>query len=270
MNNNWLQAICLTDIGGRSRNEDNYLFKNQYVASPIMRNYIGNKTDTSTDEFSVRFYAVADGMGGHNAGEVASRICVEELADVERKVQPLSSMKEIVRYVQSSIALINTKICALGRSHMKLKGMGTTLVMLIAHGSEFAILNIGDSRAYHFNGRSLTQFTKDHTEGQRMLDLGLLSRKELAEFPAKKFLSRYIGYDRQGFILQADEYYPVLDGGIILLCSDGVTDFLTDEQIFDTFSFNKDIEIAGRRLIKQAAEQPNADNATAILIQIGG
>ena len=263
---------CCSHIGSRSNYEDNLLAIDYRLNSESLRK-LAQKQIVSMSSFSQRqtcFFVIADGMGGHNAGEMASHICVAALADVEKKIHAFSSIEEIVRTVQSSIVSINAKVTDLGCSHIELKGMGTTLVMLIAHEREYAILNIGDSRAYHFDMHSLTQLTKDHTEGQRMLDLGLLSRKELAEFPARKNLSRYIGYDRQGFILQADEYYPALDGGIVLLCSDGITDSLADEQIFDILSTNRDIEIAGRMLIEQAVAQPNADNATAILIQIGG
>ena len=259
-------------MGKRSTNEDNFLFAKRWINEKTrdMRLHDQLITLYSKPTEVVNFFAIADGMGGHNAGEIASRICVKTLANVENGLQSPSSLAYVVQLVQSTIASMNSEVCSCGRNNVELKGMGTTLVMLISLDGEYAILNIGDSRAYHFNGHILTQLTKDHTEGQRMLDLGLLSRKELAEFPARKNLSRYIGYDRQGFILQADEYYPALDGGIVLLCSDGITDSLADEEIFDILSMNRNIEIAGKMLIEQAVAQPNADNSTAILIQIGG
>ncbi|MGN0422614.1 MAG: PP2C family protein-serine/threonine phosphatase, partial [Lachnospiraceae bacterium] len=130
------------------------------------------------------------------------------------------------------------------------------------------VLNIGDSRAYHFNNEALIQITKDHTEGQRMLDLGLLTRKELSGFPARKNLNRYIGYGQSGYVLRADEYYPVLEDGIILLCSDGISDFLSDTRISEILCSENNLEIAGKQLINEAVSSHNADNATAILIPL--
>ena len=82
-------------------------------------------------------------------------------------------------------------------------------------------------------------------------------------------MSRYIGYETKGIVLKADENYPILNSGVVLLCSDGITDFLSDGQIADVLTLNMDIDIAGKMLIKQAIEQPNSDNATVILIKIG-
>ena len=265
---NKLKAICITHIGFRNKNEDNYLFNGSYTNSQTTQNVKIIETDLSSKKFQFNFFAVADGMGGHNAGEVASRVCVEALALIEKKSQTLSSISEVVRLVQSSIVSINEKICALGRNNKDLNGMGTTLVLFITFGDKYAVLNIGDSRAYYFDGHSLTQITKDHTEGQRMLDLGLLSRKELANFPAKKNLSRYIGYDKEGFILQADVYYPEITEGVVLLCSDGITDSMSDERISGILSSHENIEVAGKILIEEAVAKPDADNATAILISI--
>ncbi len=267
-----IKSICLSHVGKRSQNEDNFLFDECWIDELSRNTRLHNQLISLSlkRDRNVNFFAVADGMGGHSAGEVASHICVETLADVEKRAQAQTSLEGVVRLTQLAISSINEEVCAMGRSNLEMKGMGTTLVILITYGSEYAVLNIGDSRAYHFDGHTLTQLTKDHTEGQRMLDLGLLSRKELADFPARKNLSRYIGYDKRGFILQADEYYPVLDEGVVLLCSDGITDSLSDLQIADVLASNRDIEIAGRMLIEQAIVQPNADNATAILVEIGG
>ena len=101
-----------------------------------------------------------------------------------------------------------------------------------------------------------------------MLDLGLLTRKELVEFPARKNLSRYIGYGQNGFVLQADVYYPILENGILILCSDGISDSLSDNQIGEILLSISDLERAGKRLIEEAVATRNADNATVILIPI--
>lgn len=99
-----------------------------------------------------------------------------------------------------------------------------------------------------------------------MLDLGLLSRKELAGFPARKNLTRYVGYDQEGYILRADEYYPVWKSGIILLCSDGVTDVLTEERIRQILCTEEDLKDSAEKMVREAASAANADNTTVVLI----
>lgn len=261
-------AVCSSHIGKRPNHEDNFLFNEKYLTSDMQKNmanhsgifFIGNPKS------AVSLFAVSDGMGGHNAGEVASRICVEKLAVLEKEIQHCLSIKEAVSTIQTGIGEINSIVCQESRRNDELKGMGATLVILVVCGIESAILNIGDSRAYFFSNNTLAQITKDNTEGQRLLDLGLLTRKELLSFPARKNLSRYIGYSQAGFVLQADEYYPDLGNGVLLLCSDGISDGLSDSQIENILCTEKDLECAGRRLIDESIAAHNADNATAILI----
>lgn len=260
--------VCISHIGKRPNHEDNFLIDGPYLTSDIQKQMPDNRCYfTSNVSFSnIHLFAVSDGMGGHNAGEVASRICVENLSVAYSKLQHYHSLKEAVAYLQTVIAEINDTVCNMGRKQPELKGMGATLVLLLAYKGEYALLNVGDSRAYHFSNTAITQITKDHTEGQRMLDLGLLTRRELSGFPACKNLNRYIGYDQNGYVLQADEYYPVLENGVVLLCSDGISDFLSNAQISEILSTASNLEIAGMQLINEAVSAPNADNATAILI----
>lgn len=178
------------------------------------------------------------------------------------------SLKSAVASLQLAITNINSTVCDLSRKESALKGMGATLIIFVAYGPECAILNIGDSRAYHYSAGRLVQITKDNTEGQRMLALGLLTRKELSNFPARKNLSRYIGYGQAGYVLQADEYYPSVDDGLIVLCSDGLSDFLSDTRICEILSTEENLEYAGRQLIDEAVAHPNSDNTTVMLIPL--
>ena len=263
-------AVCFSHIGKRPNHEDNF-FVNGYYLTPDLQKQMSDNRCCFASELAlskVRLFAVSDGMGGHNAGEVASRICVEKLASAQKELQQYNSLKEAVAYLQTAIKEINNSVCNLSHKQNELKGMGATLVLFVVCGIEYAVLNIGDSRAYHFNNGALTQITKDHTEGQRMLDLGLLTRKELSGFPARKNLNRYIGYGKNGYVLQADEYYPVFEDGIILLCSDGISDFLSDTRISEILCSEDNLEIAGKQLINEAVASHNADNATAILIPL--
>lgn len=263
-------AIVFSHIGNRTNYEDNFLLSDKYLAPAFQSQMSDKQCCCVEDTFSsnVFFCAISDGMGGHNAGEVASRICVEKLAAVREKVYRSPSLKSAVASLQLAITNINSTVCDLSRKESALKGMGATLIIFVAYGSECAILNIGDSRAYHYSAGRLVQITKDNTEGQRMLDLGLLTRKELSNFPARKNLSRYIGYGQAGYVLQADEYYPAVDDGLIVLCSDGLSDFLSDTRICEILSTEEPLEYAGRQLIDEAVAHPNSDNATVMLIPL--
>lgn len=270
MNDKTSSVVCFSHIGKRLNHEDNLLINGIYLTSELQKQMSDNHCYfyTDSDASRVRLMAISDGMGGHNAGEVASRLCVEKLASAHKELQHFSSIKEVIAHIQTVIAKINETVCDLSRKHEDLKGMGATLVLLVTYGNECAVLNIGDSRAYYFVNDKLIQITKDNTEGQRMLDLGLLTRKELLGFPARKNLNRYIGFSQNGFILQADEYYPTLDDGILILCSDGISDYVTEQRIAEILRLEKNLEVAGKQLIDEAVASHNADNATVMLIPL--
>lgn len=264
------KPICFSHIGKRPNHEDNFLIDGFYITSDSQKQ-MPNKLYCYASESSaskIRIYAISDGMGGHNAGEVASLICMEKLSLAQKELQNYTSLNEAVTYLQKVIAEINNTVCERSKKNEDLKGMGATLVLFVLCGLECAVLNIGDSRAYHYNNGSITQITKDHTEGQRMLDLGLLTRKELSGFPARKHLNRYIGYGQNGYILQADDYYPTFENGMILLCSDGISDFIPDSRMAEILTAESNLEIAGKQLIDEAIVSHKADNATVMLIPL--
>lgn len=264
------KPICYSHIGKRTNHEDNFLINSLYLTSDLQKKMLDNRYCFSSESAlsQVRLFAISDGIGGQNAGEIASLICVEKLSLVQRELQHYTSLDKAIAYLQTVIAEINNTVCEQSQKNTNLKGMGATLVLVVFCGMNCAILNIGDSRAYHYNNGSLAQITKDHTEGQRMLDFGLLTRKELSGFSARKNLNRYIGYRQNGYVLQADEYYPTLENGVILLCSDGISDFISDTRIAEILSSESDLEIAGKQLVDEAIASHKADNATVMLIPL--
>lgn len=266
-----IRAVCYSHIGKRLNHEDNFWLNGTIIEAELQNKMskIQSVHYESSSMGEVNIYAVSDGMGGHNAGEAASRICSRRIGELSNKAQSCADISELVLLLQTNIARINEEICSKSYEHKEMQGMGATLVILAVCGSDCAILNIGDSRAYYFDGVTLTQITKDNTEGQRMLDLGILSRKELMNFPARKHLNRYMGYNEGGFVLQADVYYLHVKSGMVLLCSDGVTDSLTDYEIKNILLTERDINYAGKKIMERAVTMQNADNATVMLINIG-
>lgn len=271
-NDKTLSVFSVTHIGKRHNHEDNFLIDTRFLTIEEQQRMLEEQclSDNILSASKVHLLAISDGMGGHNAGEVASRICVEKLSIAYKKLKSLSSLDDCVKYLQSVINEINIDICNMSNKNDNCRGMGATLVLAIICGTECAILNIGDSRAYYINSNNIMQISKDHTEGQRMLDLGILTRKELANFPARKNLNRYIGFDVNGYVLQADEYYPNIKEGIILLCSDGVSDYLSEKEIFNIINKNTRLDVIGEQLVNEAVADIFADNATALLISFRG
>lgn len=265
-----LRAVCASGIGMRPTHEDNFLLNGWILEkeTQLKMPEIKMVQHQSVCYKKVNFIAVSDGMGGHNAGEIASRYCIEGLAALEEKVQECSSLDEVVSIIQQEIARINTSLCENGMRDRELHGMGATLVMFVNCEDEYAILNIGDSRAYSVLGQSMRQITKDHTEGQRMIDLGILTRKEVDTFPAKKHLNRYFGYSANGYQLQADVFRMSDSSEVVLLCSDGISDFFDEQKLSDFMYSGDNFWNVTKRIVSEACCAPNADNATAIIIEI--
>lgn len=252
--------------------EDNFFINGNYLTSELQKQMSDGRCYCFTEASSpdVAIYAVSDGMGGHNAGEVASLVCVEQIAATFPELQRCTSVKEVVAYLQTVVESINEAVCSRSCTDNELRGMGATLVLLAVCRNECAVLNIGDSRAYRFHNGNLIQITKDNTEGQRMLDLGLLNRKELSGFPARKNLNRYVGINQSGYVLRADEYFVHAAEGYIVLCSDGISDFVSDTRMAEILNSEKDLEIVGKQLVEEAVASRNADNATLMIIPLRG
>lgn len=266
------RSICFTHIGKRINYEDNFLVNNNVLPIQIQKDMVDQKVRQFSSKLGkgLQCIAVSDGMGGHNAGECASRICVEHLQKKIDRIRATQSLEEAIAIVQQEIDVINTKVFEAGISDTTLEGMGATLIVLLIANGASAVLNIGDSRAYYMCNNTLTQISVDHTEGQRLLKLGILSPKEIEEFPARKNLNRYIGYKPEGYKLKADEFIFKAEKGVVMLCSDGVTDGITNSQLRDILYSFKDIKEAGMFIINQASSRNNADNCTLVLIDMEG
>lgn len=265
-----VNAICVTQIGGRPNHEDNFLLDGRWLAPDTQAQMTSGQPVCveAASSRRVQLYAVCDGMGGHQAGETASLICIEQLHAMESHLESCGSLGQAVDVLQAAIAQADKSICAAGSADAGLRGMGTTLVLAVLVDGQCAILHVGDSRAYLFDGEKVNQLTRDHTEGQRMLDLGLLTRRELADFPARKKLIRYVGRQEPGYVLRADVSKADLRQSILLLCSDGISDLLPNDRIAEILCSESSLSDAGMRLVQEAAATPQADNATALLLSL--
>jgi PPM family protein phosphatase len=204
-------------------------------------------------------FVVADGVGGHEKGEVASRIAVETVLEGFRKAtrgEPLSSL------LQSLVRRANTRVL----DAVLNSGMATTLVACALRHDRAVIAHVGDSRCYLVRQKSVTVLTRDHTIANEHARLGLLSSEDVAEAETRHILSRSLG---TGLSVSAEiSDHQVFAGDILLLCSDGLHGAVSPEEIAYIVSETADLEVAARKLVALANERDGSDNVTAQVVRV--
>jgi PPM family protein phosphatase len=205
-------------------------------------------------------FVVADGMGGAQAGEVASRIAVEAF---QRGLPPEGSPEErLADRAQDA----NRRIYEISRSEHERAGMGTTLTAAYLDNSELAIAHVGDSRAYLFRDRKLSRLTQDHSLVEELVRRGKLTQEQAAEHPQRSIITRALGVDPQ---VDIDTFtHSVRAGDVVLLCSDGLTSMVSEEKIMAILDEESDLDRAGERLIDEANEAGGRDNITVVLFRL--
>jgi PPM family protein phosphatase len=234
-----LVFAAATDVGRmRKNNEDSYL-----SAKPVA--------------------AVADGMGGHSAGEVASAIAIEELAALGER-GPWENETAATDDLKQAILRANRRIREMAASDRKLNGMGTTLVALLQDGDMVHVANVGDSRGYLLRQGELSQVTVDHSLVQELVDDGRLSPEDAERHPQRSVITRALGIDHE---VEFDLFtYKLQVGDRLLLCSDGLSDVVETTQIRNVLLRVRSPQKAARQLITVANEQGGPDNITVIVV----
>jgi len=255
-----IRAAGLTDVGRkRKMNEDSF---------------------TAADNLGL--YVVADGMGGHAAGEVASRLAVESIlrhisgAETGNATAPSNAVTRSLdddrpapaRRVLSAIRMANQEIVRSVREDQSTRGMGTTVVLAYIQGRRAYIGSVGDSRAYLVRGGRIMQLTDDHTFVNEQVRAGTLSPAEARRHPARNILTRAVGSQDE---VEADLVEQDLEAGdLLILCSDGLTTMVDDHDILDVVRRQGgDPDRGCRALVNLANERGGDDNITTILIQAG-
>jgi PPM family protein phosphatase len=179
---------------------------------------------------SAQLIAVADGMGGHAAGEVASRIAVEVLQALAPTLVSTDLDEDSVEdLLMHSLHSVDSEISAVTDEEIEKRGMGTTLTALLIRGKYISLLHVGDSRCYRLRGNTLEQLSNDHTVIQELLDQGAISAAEAAEHPQRSMLTQALRGD--GDVTPVLQMYEVKKGDRYLLCSDGLSGVLTEKEI---------------------------------------
>lgn len=225
-----------------------------------------NEDSYYNDPEHMGLYIVADGMGGHQAGEVASSLAVETLSTLLRdslkggNFRP-SYIEDVMRV---AVVKTNRKIYDLATSESGYSGMGTTVVVCIIKKEHLHVAHIGDSRAYLLRDDVLKQLTTDHSLVQELLSKGRITEEEAVDHPRKNILTRALGTDPAVEVDTMD--IALKSGDIILLCTDGITNHVDPQEIKGFASMNSP-EMACREMIRLANDRGGFDNMTVLIIE---
>jgi len=227
-----------------------------------------NNEDVWAELPDIRFYALADGMGGHQAGEVAAKEAVLELCDIIDALftqDPKPSAEKISQILKQAFVDANHWVRSLAQQHPELAGMGSTLCCFCVLKETLIYAHVGDSRIYRFR-TVLTRLTEDHSLRQELLSTGDLDEEEAAAFPFKNVITRAIGTNP--LIEPHIATTPVQLGDIYFLCSDGLTDYVSDDEIEAILKKHSSIKEASIELVETAKNAGGNDNITIVMIKI--
>lgn len=206
-------------------------------------------------------FIVADGMGGHNAGEFASRYTVETIV----KTVSESEKKDAVSILEEAISSANSYLLEHARENEGMAGMGTTIVAATVKGSELSVANVGDSRLY-IAGKEMRQITKDHSLVQEMVRMGELDAEKAKSHPDKNIITRAIGAQEN---VKVDFFEVALKPGEkVMMCTDGLTNMLEDTELFAILSEpGKNLAEKVEKMVNMANQNGGKDNITVVVFQ---
>lgn len=243
-----MQSWGLTDPGNvRKQNQDAYQME---------------KLDRST-----LLVIVCDGMGGAKSGNIASTLAVEVFVEEIRRCWKTGMKQEqIDLMLRSAVKLANFTVYDQAVQFEEFDGMGTTLVAALIRGRQVTVVNVGDSRCYAINAGGINQITKDHSLVQMMVDRGELTPEMSKSYPGKNFITRAIGTEPR---VLCDMYHvEVSRGDFLLLCSDGLSNTMDDQEILFEVVHGVNKQHCCRRLLNIAKTRGAPDNVTSVLVQI--
>jgi len=252
-----IRAVALTDVGRvREHNEDSVL------AFECKRDSLINPAQTF-------LYVVADGMGGAEAGEVASAIAVETIRNyVETKVDA-SGAADVRTILHDALEQANSKIIEYQAAHPETRSMGSTAVAALFNPPEAAIAWVGDSRAYICDGQGLRQLSKDHSLVQRLIEIGQITPEEARHHEHRNVITRSLGARPTGPAGAESRSVRLKRGDRLLLCSDGLTTHVDDRQIDELLRRQLDPDAAARELVVAANAGGGTDNVSVVVIVVG-
>ena len=238
-----LKTFSITDIGKRRKLNQDYVYTSEHP--------VGNLPN---------LFIVADGMGGHNAGDYASKVTVETIVEKVSNSSETECTCILEEAIQAANKLIRVKAC----ESADLEGMGTTVVAATCRGDRLFVANVGDSRLYVTSGGEIRQITRDHSWVEEMVRRGGLGREEAKVHPGRNIITRAIGGDDN---VKVDYFMVQLkEGDLVLMCTDGLTNMLEDGEICEILKGTRDIARKAQELVEAANDRGGRDNISVLLI----
>ena len=240
-----VKSYSVTDIGRQRQLNQDYVFTSEVPMGSLSN-----------------LFVVADGMGGHKAGEYASKCAVETIVEDINTYQDIGIIKSLTMAIQHA----NAKIRQVANSDINYQGMGTTLVTATYSDDTLYVGNVGDSRLYVI-GDGIRQITTDHSLVEEMIRMGGLDREKARTHPDKNIITRAIGVVE---VVDVDffEVEDLKEGDIILMCSDGLSNMLTDHEIAEIVNARGTLEEKADKLVAAANQNGGKDNIAVILIEM--
>lgn len=238
-----MKAYAKTDIGARRQTNQDFVFCSMQPVGSLPNLFI-----------------VADGMGGHKAGDLASRYTVEGFLETVKN----SKADNPITIIEEAVAKSNLLLIQKSKESIDYEGMGTTLVVATIIGKSIYIANVGDSRLYLVNNE-IQQITRDHSLVEEMISLGEIDRKSARTHEKKNIITRAVGVDSE---VVADFFeVDYVDGDIILMCSDGLSNMIEDEDMKNIINQGNDLPEITDNLITEANKNGGRDNISVILVE---
>lgn len=239
-----LKTFSITDIGKRRKLNQDYVYTSEMPVGHLPN-----------------LFMVADGMGGHNAGDYASRYTIETIVNEIQNFEEDSPVFVLEKAIKSANRHIRQK----SEEEIELNGMGTTVVAATINGDKLCVANVGDSRLYIINKRTIRQITRDHSLVEEMVRMGGLKREMARTHPDKNIITRAIGAQDD---VEVDFFELTLEkDDVILMCSDGLTNMIEDEEIRMIMQGQRDIVEKAESLIKAANNNGGKDNIAVVLVE---
>lgn len=238
-----MKSYSVTDVGQKRQVNQDYVFASE---EPV-----GNLPN---------LFVVADGMGGHKAGDFASSFAVQTL----RQAILEDETQNPIKIIRSAVEEANRKILEEAQLHAEMSGMGTTMVLVTVIDDYAYVANVGDSRLYLIED-SILQITKDHSLVQEMVRRGLITKEEAKTHPDKNIVTRVLGI---GSEVEVDFFdIRLKQNSTLLLCSDGLSNMVSDDDIWRIANTSRDLREMGMRLVSLANENGGKDNIAVVLVQ---
>jgi PPM family protein phosphatase len=265
-----VKAFGLTDVGRvRTSNEDQLLVAELTKTMRIWHSSLPEPKAKFGDERG-HLFLVADGMGGHNAGEHASALAVAAISQFTLNTfkwffhSDGSDAQRVLAQFQAALREADAAVFDESAEHPEMRGMGTTVTMAYHLDAQLCVVHVGDSRAYMFEDGRLNQITHDHTLMAEMVGRGELQPEEVARHRLRHVITNVVGGNEEGVHVEAHAL-EVSAGDRLLLCSDGLTEMLTNEAIAAVLRAEPDPETACTKLVTQANLAGGRDNVTVVI-----